>query len=935
MLTLLFSCLVFSGCGKKQVTSTEPIPLPEHPRPDFSRTDWINLNGRWSFALDSLDVGAAREWFREGTPFPDTITVPFSWASPLSGIGRKDVHIAWYARDFEVPKTWDNRFVFLVIGASDFTTKVWVNGHEIGVHEGGYTPFEFEITEALFEKGANHLVIRVEDEPTPGRLVGKQVYGEAKGIWQTVYLEPRSELHLKMAHFSPDIDRKLVKMHLAFSAATGMNDEVSIAFADTSIAPVRKPLPPGQGEFTLTIPVPKPHLWNLDDPYLYNVDITLISEKAAIDTVHTYFGMRKIGAAYRPNSRDMYVTLNNKPVYLRMTLDQSYHPEGFCTFPSDEFMRGEIERAKTIGLNCLRIHIKTEMPRKLYWADRLGLLLMCDIPNINGEPTEYGRKNWEYTAFNQIERDYNHPSIFSWVLFNETWGLVTRIEKLPGEFVHEYMPETQAWVKSMYLTAKNADPTRLVEDNSPDQGRRWHVMTDINSWHAYLPGYRWAEYMDEVVRNTFPGSEWNFIGGNKQPDIPMMNSECGNVWGYKGGTGDVDISYEYHIMMNEYRRRPRISGFLFTEFHDVINEWNGYYRFDRSMKDFGLDELCPGMTVRDFHSDLYLIPGGDFKKIVAPGDTFSVPVTASFLSDTVPGELTVKTLFHGWNRFGDHREYSADSLTVRPVKYSVVKLPDVKLTAPKEECIAMFCTFLIDAKGDTLHRNFLPVRVLKSESPRRETIKGKAEIVRRMPNEFSKSEWSVKQKAIFDSLKVWGTGTGYFEYEFPWPKNLKADAVQEIEFIAELGARRIQGKDMGEDYVSQGIDNISAKGIDPGHNPNSYPMTDDKKHPSQVGITLNDTDSQAITLANDPADHRGNLSWLSQKEDDTLTEAGSYGYLVKVQFGGEALKKAAEEGTARVKLAVTGGTGSDGGLSVYGEQFGRYIIDPTVVFRLK
>jgi hypothetical protein len=415
----------------------------------------------------------------------------------------------------------------------------------------------------------------------------------------------------------------------------------------------------------------------------------------------------------------------------------------------------------------------------------------------------------------------------------------------------------------------------------------------------------------------------------------MMNSECGNVWGYKGGTGDVDISYEYHIMINEYRKRPRICGFLFTEFHDVINEWNGYYRFDRSLKVFGLDELCPGMTVRDFHSDLYVIPGDDFKKVVAPGKTFSVPITASFLSDTVPGELTVKTLLHGWNRYGDNREYVAGSFTVQPRKYAVMKLPAVTVRAPEEECLAVFCTFLVDAKGDTLHRNFTPVRIRKGDSPGQETVSGKAEILRKAPAEFSKSEWSVKQKSVLDGLKVWGTGKGFFEYEFPWPGNLTPDRVKEVKFIAELGARQVQGKDMEEKYVTQSISNITAPGIDPGHNPNSYPMTDDKKHPSKVEITLNGTGSLSIPLEDDPADHRGVLSWLSQKEDETLHEAGSYGYLVTVHFGEEAVKKAAQEGVARVKLMVSEYSDTGGGLSVYGEKFGRYPIDPTVVFSLK
>ncbi len=145
-----------------------------------------------------------------------------------------------------------------------------------------------------------------------------------------------------------------------------------------------------------------------------------------------------------------------------------------------------------------------------------------------------------------IQRDYNHPAIFSWVNFNETWGLRT------GD--QGYLPETQQWVESMYRLTKQLDPTRLVEDNSPCNLD--HVATDINSWHAYLPGYEWQKTLDQICRDTHPGSTWNFIGGRTQADQPMFNSECGNVWGYEGSTGDVDWSWDYHIMMNEFRRHP-------------------------------------------------------------------------------------------------------------------------------------------------------------------------------------------------------------------------------------------------------------------------------------------------------------------------------------------------------------------------------------------
>ena len=170
-----------------------------------------------------------------------------------------------------------------------------------------------------------------------------------------------------------------------------------------------------------------------------------------------------------------------------------------------------------------------------------------------------------------------------------------------------------------------------MEDNSPCNND--HVETDINSWHAYLPGYEWRTHLDQVTRDTEPGSKWNFIGGRTQSGQPLLNSECGNVWGYDGSTGDCDWSWDYHIMMNEFRRHPEVCGWLYTEHHDVINEWNGYYRFDRSDKFTGMEELVSGMTLRDLHGPFYISTGSELCREVKPGELVGVPLWASFMTD--------------------------------------------------------------------------------------------------------------------------------------------------------------------------------------------------------------------------------------------------------------------------------------------------------------
>ena len=589
----------------------EHIPLPEHPRPDFERADWVNLNGQWEFRFDKEIEGENEDWASGDVQFPERIQVPFPWGSKLSGL-ENEANIGWYKRMVTVPESWKGKRVFLVVGASDWLTKGWLDGQALGEHQGGYTPFEFELTPNVKWGQPQALVLRVDDKYRPFQLTGKQSYGNAKGIWQTVYLEARPDLYLTSVHYLPDIDAHTVSVKATWNQPAPAGTELTLHFKAESVPDATVQVPACAREMQFDLPIPAMHLWSPDDPFLYEVDVTL-KDGSANDRVSTYFGMRKISTGKLPGTDFSYIFLNNKPLYLRAALDQAYHPDGFYTFPSDDFMRDEILRAKRIGLNADRIHIKAEVPRKLYWADRLGLLIMADVPNCWGEITPRSKRESERAMRGMIERDYNHPSVFSWVLFNETWGLLT---KRDGE--KTYLPETQEWVVSMYHLAKQLDPTRLVEDNSTNRGD--HTETDLNTWHAYLTGDGWQTALESVASNTYPGSSWNFIGGRQQGDQPMLNSECGNVWGYNGSTGDVDWSWDYHIMMNEFRRHPQVSGWVYTELHDVIKEWNGYYRYDRSAKDTGMKELVKGMSVRDLHSNYYLAPGGPLCRDVKPGN---------------------------------------------------------------------------------------------------------------------------------------------------------------------------------------------------------------------------------------------------------------------------------------------------------------------------
>ena len=589
--------------------------------------------------------------------------VPFPWGSKLSGVNN-EAEIGWYNREIEIPEGWEGKNVFLVFGASDWITTAWLNGQEIGTYQGGYTPFEFDIT-PFIKNGLKHqLVVRVDDSPFPYKLEGKQGYGHAKGIWQTVYLDARGENFIKSVHFTPDIDNQKVTVKVKTSQPATAKTSLKLKFTgDSRENPeIVQKFKKGANELKFEVPVKNMVLWNLNNPFLYDVLVSVLENNADSDQVQSYFGMRKISTVNLPGLNYNYVALNNKPVYLQMCLDQSYTPDGFYTFPSDEYMKDEILRSKRIGLNVNRIHIKVEVPRKLYWADKLGLLIMADVPNFWGEPGKEAKQEHLVAMEGMIERDYNHPSIFQWVLFNETWGLFT--EKKEPQKERIYLPETQEWVESLYKQVKAMDPTRLVEDNSACNYD--HVVSDVNSWHVYIPGYEWKKHLDEVCANTYPGSKWNFTGGRTQGDQPLFNSECGNVWGYSGSTGDVDWSWDYHLMMNEFRSHPKICGWLYTEHHDVINEWNGYYKYDRSEKFTGLEDLVPGMTLRDLHSDVYISIDGPLCREVKPLESVQLPLFASFMTDADLGrDLKVRTNLYGWDYTGNEWSLPGPSISIK------------------------------------------------------------------------------------------------------------------------------------------------------------------------------------------------------------------------------------------------------------------------------
>lgn len=904
---LLF-CIVFSH------SHAQSIPLPEHPNPIHKRDQWVNLNGQWSFAFDSLDIGFDQNWESGEIDFNQRIQVPFPWGSNLSGVS-DDADIGWYKRDINVPSEWREKRVFVIIGASDWETHVWLDGKLLGSHQGGYVPFEFELTDHLKYDQDMTLVVRADDARRPHTLYGKQGYGNARGIWQTIYLEARGQEYIEAIHFTPDIDNKQVKITAYLPEPVTGEKELNVKIKGSDIPlSATVTFKNGQSKARATIDIPNQRLWTLDDPYLYEVEA-----EYGDDVLHSYFGMRKIGVTNLPGTDIPYIALNNEPIYLQMALDQSYHPDGFYTFPSDQFMIDEIKRSKSIGLNGIRTHIKVEVPRKLYWADKLGLLVMEDLPNSWGEPEERMQKESTYTLRGMVKRDYNHPSIFSWVIINETWGLSTTTSE-----GREYLPETQQWLVSMYHLAKSLDPSRLVEDNSICCGRG-HTMTDINSWHVYLPGYKWDEYLSNLSDSTFVGSGFNYEEGFSQGSEPNFNSECGNVWGYEGSAGDVDWSWDYHRMINSFRKYPKIAGWLYTEHHDVINEWNGYWRFDRTKKFTGFEDIVPEMSLNDLHSKIYISTGQDICYSIKAGDKFEVPIFLSSMSaEEYPKGLILEYALHTINYIGETEEIKIKGSRGIPyTPWMQEKLEPIILNAPESNGLSTLQLILKTQTGKILHRNFIHVISTDGKDI------AETRVISVEAKDYSNAQWTKKTWDALEGKKVNGAGDGYFEYTIKIGDKINLAKAKEAYFIIEASAKELFVKDQEEYNRNQ--DFMRGSKVAPSSNPNSYPMTDETKIPSTVKIYVNDKEYSEQILPDDPADHRGVLSWFAQPQDRKLREAGSYGYLIKISLDQKMRQEIDSQGVLKIKLESIGG----GGLAIYGKEFGRYPFDPSLVLKFK
>jgi hypothetical protein len=888
------------------------IPKPEHPRPDAMRAHWSNLNGTWQFRFDARDEGRDAGWEKpEAQGFDRTIVVPFPWESELSGIHQPTgaPKVGWYRRRFRVPAEFPkDRRVWLRFGAVDWRADVWVNGRKVGEHEGGYTPFELDITDAVARDAENTLVVRAHDPTDPSLPTGKQIhwYTPSSGIWQTVWLEARPRSYIASFRVIPSIDPARVKILVeAVGMARGTQARLRAEARHTQEGPRFQAeqavtAPEGTARFELTLDIPEPKLWTPETPHLYATTLELRGDdREAVDTLETYFGLRTIARGRYGDEPFERILLNGKPLYLRAALDQSFNPRGIYTAPDDEFLRRDMEIARSMGLNGLRIHIKPDEPRRLYWADRMGILILEDMPNT-WQQNARARSAWEKTMREAIARDWNHPSIVAWVAFNETWGL-GRAEDYKKD------RDTQRWVGEMVRAIRTLDPSRLVEDNSPCNYD--HIAdTDLNSWHFYIDDHRKArDHIQQVVDQTRPGSGFNYCPGQAQAALPLINSEYGAV---SAGGGDRDISWGLRDLTTQLRRHRKIQGFVYTELTDIEWEHNGLANYDRTPKLFAYDAWLPDMRPNE-------LLGADFVGYDAPpaivgkpGEEIAVPVFVSHFS-----ERSFQPKLRWWVSGYDSRadivavaEPRSIPITWRP--YDVNELEPIRVKLPDHPFVGALILTLRDPDNHRFAANFVNLVVKPDRPLPRFRRRGLRDVTMRFaPGDFARQRWS--EPARPPAGKVYGYGKGFFEYRLRIPPAVAKAHPESIYYLFEASSKARRER---VDWPERA-------------NRRDYPQTDAARQwPSTLAVIFNDRPIERLTLPDDPADARGVLSHLAG------VEPGSHGELV------DGLITLTDSDRARLtagepmilRLAVPNDAPHPGGLCLFGAETGELPLDPTL-----
>ncbi|MCA3254605.1 MAG: glycoside hydrolase family 2 [Alphaproteobacteria bacterium] len=707
---------------------------PENLRRQPTR-DRVSLDGVWDFRLDREE-----DW--------RAIQVPGVWQAQFDDL-RETQGVTWYRRHFTVPPAFRGRHVVLGFGAVNYLAEVYVNGRLIAQHEGGYLAFEAKLDPELVWED-NLLEVKVTlpsndraefpDHPFQEIPHGKQSwYGPMGGIWQSVWLEARSEAHFRSVRVGSDLATGRVDVDVAVSQpAADLALRLTVIAPDGRAALVVDHAGEGLAEGRVTLAVPDPLPWSPDHPHLYRLGVDLLRGGEVLDTMSLHFGFRTI------ETRDGRFFLNGQPLYMRCALDQDYYPEGLYTLPNPAYLEDQMRKAKQLGLNTIRCHIKVPDPVYYDICDRLGLLVWTEFPNFERFSEKAAQRARE-TAEGIIARDGHHPSIIAWTIINEDWG--TRLTE---------NPEHRLWLIEQYDWLKAHDPTRLAVDNSACFPN-FHVKTDIEDYHYYrgIPDRRreWDELTESFANRT----GWTFSpygDAQKRGDEPLVCSEFG-IWGLpnpkdlrRGGTMDpwwfqtgqnwgdgvayprgIEQRYRSHFLdrafgsfdafieatqwyqwmglkyeIEELRKHAAIQGYVITELTDIYWESNGLMDMERNLRAFH-------EPFAHLNADLVVVPGFERWGYWAGERIAARPRIATGGATLPPGAVLHWTL-RPWGLTGEIAVPAAAPSSVVMLDPLDIALPD----GGRAEAATLDFT-LRDARGHVLARNCEALSVYPPVAP--------------------------------------------------------------------------------------------------------------------------------------------------------------------------------------------------------------------------
>ena len=546
-------------------------PLPEYPRPQMVRTGWQNLNGLWQYRIQEKDKAQPQDYAGQ-------ILVPFAVESALSGVGERvgQDSVLWYKTTFTAPSARRGNRVLLHFGAVDWETYVYLNGQEIGSHQGGYDPFSFDITDQLQKKGPQELVVKVWDPTDEGpQPRGKQVkepqriwYTPVTGIWQTVWLETVPESYIASTKNTPSLEQSSFVISAQIENAQP-NDQLRVRVMDGSATMTEQTVSVDQAA---VLPIVNPTLWTPNSPHLYDLEVALLRKGKVVDQVESYTAMRKSSMA--PNDQGTQrMLLNDEVLFQYGPLDQGWWPDGLYTAPTDEALLFDILKTKEMGFNMIRKHVKVEPARWYYYCDSVGLLVWQDMPSgdmgndWNSRPSVLGGTERDRTPESEdifrtewraiMDAFYNFPSIVVWVPFNEAWG----------QFKTQEITE---WTMQY-------DTTRLVNSAS---GGNFFPVGDILDIHNYPD----PQMPDPALFGQERALVLGEYGGLGLPMEGHTWQEKDN-WGYRSFSSQEELMTRYQKLIQDLKPflEKGLSAAVYTQTTDVEIEVNGLMTYDRKV----------------------------------------------------------------------------------------------------------------------------------------------------------------------------------------------------------------------------------------------------------------------------------------------------------------------------------------------------------------